>query len=118
LVHAAAGKTAGSAAQQTGPLADLVGTRLARARALIVDDNAANREILLARLESWGLRATAVADGPAALTALHQAQTADDPFQLALIDMQMPGMDGESLGRVIKADERLADDGRRPPHLV
>jgi CheY-like chemotaxis protein/HPt (histidine-containing phosphotransfer) domain-containing protein len=64
---------------------------------------------LLVRLEAWGLRATAVADGPAALSVLQQARTADDPFQLALIDMQMPGMDGESLGRVIKADERLTD---------
>lgn len=88
----------------TGPLSNLSGKR-----ALIVDDNATNREILQARLTSWGMRPVAVADAPTALAVLQQAQVGDDPFQLVLIDMQMPGMDGESLGRVIKADERLAD---------
>ncbi len=81
---------------------------LARVRALVVDDNAASREILTTRLASWGMRASPAQDGPDALKALDQALAANDPFRIALIDMQMPGMDGMALGRAIKADERLA----------
>jgi len=74
---------------------------------LIVDDNATNREILSTRLESWGMLPAESEDGPSALQMLHQAMDAGDPFRIAVIDMQMPGMDGEALGRVIKSDNRL-----------
>ncbi len=97
-------KQPGATQGQTAPVADLAGVRT-----LIVDDNAASREILLAWLALWDMRPTAVDNAPTALSTLQQAQAAHDPFQLALIDMQMPGMDGESLGRIIKADERLAN---------
>ena len=82
---------------------------LAGVRVLIVDDNATNREILTARMTSWGMRPAQAADGPAALHVLHRALQEHDPFRLALIDMLMPGMDGEELGRAIKAEPRLAD---------
>jgi PAS domain S-box-containing protein len=85
------------------PLAELRGVR-----ALIVDDNAASREILTTCLESWGMRPWAAQDGHVALPALHRALDENDPFRIAVIDMQMPGMDGETLGRTIAADERLA----------
>ncbi len=77
-------------------------------RVLIVDDNHTNREILSRRLSLWGMRAEESPDGPGALAALHQAVIENDPFRLALIDMQMPGMDGQALGRAIRADSRLA----------
>lgn len=78
-------------------------------RVLIVDDNATNREILTVSLESWEMRSSEAHDGPSALQSLYQSLDENDPYQLAIIDMQMPGMDGEALGRVIQADERLAD---------
>ena len=78
-------------------------------RTLIVDDNATNREILIAHLVSWGMRPTETEDGPAALKILDQALDEGDPFHIALIDMRMPGMDGETLGRTIKANPRLGD---------
>jgi PAS domain S-box-containing protein len=78
-------------------------------RALIVDDNATNREILTKRMTSWGMRPTGVKDGPGALQDLFRALDENDPFRIAVIDMQMPGMDGEALGRAIKADARLSD---------
>lgn len=78
-------------------------------RVLIVDDNATNREILTLRLASWGMRPKEADGGPAALQALYRALEEEDPFRLALIDMQMPGMDGESLGRAIRVDRRIAD---------
>ena len=80
---------------------------LRNVRILIVDDNATNREILMARLTSWGMRPAETSDGSTALTLLSHALEEGDPFPIAVIDMQMPGMDGETLGVTIKADERL-----------
>ena len=81
---------------------------LSGVRALIVDDNATNREILSTLLTSWGVCASEVVDGFKALEALYQALDENNPFKIAVIDMQMPGMDGEALGRAIKSDGRLA----------
>ena len=80
---------------------------LAGVRVLIVDDNATSRDFLTDRLRAWGMRPLAVADGAMALQHLAQGQAASDPFQLALIDLEMPGMDGAALGRTIRADARL-----------
>ena len=77
-------------------------------RALIVDDNRTNRDMLLASLRAWGMRSEGVADGPAALEALVEAAAQGDLFRLALIDQQMPGMNGVSLCRSIKANEQIA----------
>ena len=97
-------KQAAGAATESPPPVDLRDVRV-----LIVDDNATNREILIARLTSWDMRPTEAPGGPGALHALYRALDEKDPIRLAVIDMQMPGMDGETLGRIIKADARLAD---------
>jgi PAS domain S-box-containing protein len=76
---------------------------------LIVDDNATNCEILMTQFKAWGMRAEATRDGPTALHVLHHARDASDPFRAAILDMQMPGMDGAALARIIKADETLND---------
>ncbi len=81
---------------------------LAGVRALIVDDNATNCEILATRMSGWGMRPFDTRDGASALLALKSALAEKDPFRVAVIDMQMPGMDGETLGRAIKADPELA----------
>jgi CheY-like chemotaxis protein/HPt (histidine-containing phosphotransfer) domain-containing protein len=73
-----------------------------------VDDSPTNREIPTAQLNSWGTRSEEASDGPQALLALARARDAGDPFAAAILDMQMPGMDGEDLARVIKSDEALA----------
>ena len=78
-------------------------------RVLIVDDHPVNREILHVLLKSWGMRPEEAANGPSALLALTQAKVAKDPFALAILDMQMPGMDGKNLGRAIKSDPDLKD---------
>ncbi|EFI35915.1 multi-sensor hybrid histidine kinase [Desulfonatronospira thiodismutans ASO3-1] len=78
-------------------------------RTLIVDDNSTNREILRVRFGSWGMRPGEAANGSAALSMLHQAKAENDPFVLAVLDMQMPDMDGETLGRNIKEDGQLKD---------
>lgn len=81
---------------------------LAGVRVLIVDDNATNREILLTRLGFWGMRPEAVPNGPLGLQALYRALEEGEPFPVALVDMQMPGMDGEAFGRAATADAKLA----------
>ncbi|GAB6095626.1 hypothetical protein JCM14469_18780 [Desulfatiferula olefinivorans] len=77
-------------------------------RVLIVDDNTTNREILSTSMTSWGMRVSETGDGPGALDSLYKALDENDPFQVAVIDMMMPGMDGAALGRAIKAEGRLA----------
>ncbi|HEY9173849.1 MAG TPA: response regulator [Verrucomicrobiae bacterium] len=85
------------------------GDELRGVRVLIVDDNATNREILNTRLTSWGMRATEAAEGSHALQLLRLAQEEGDPYRLAVVDRQMPGMDGEALGQAIRGDHRAAD---------
>ncbi|WPL16434.1 Signal transduction histidine-protein kinase BarA [Thiorhodovibrio winogradskyi] len=82
---------------------------LARQRVLIVDDHANNREILGRRLEAWGLRPSEATDGPGALRLIYQALDAGEPFTAALLDLQLPGMDGINLGRALRSDPRLAE---------
>ena len=96
----------GAAAEPTPApaLADLRGVRI-----LIVDDHPVNREIFLVLLKSWGLRPVAVPDGPSALVALTQAKVEGVPFRVAIVDMQMPGMDGKTLGHAIQTDPDLKD---------
>jgi CheY-like chemotaxis protein len=98
------GKQPEEARTQSRPPADLRGVRV-----LIVDDNATSREILTTRMTFWGMRPSVAEDGPGALQALYRALEESDPFRVAVIDRRMPGMDGESLGRAIRADGRLAD---------
>jgi CheY-like chemotaxis protein/HPt (histidine-containing phosphotransfer) domain-containing protein len=78
-------------------------------RILIVDDNATNRHVLREQLKSWGCRYGEVPGGMHALEELRQASADEDPFEIAIIDMQMPGMDGEILGKEIKKDPDLKD---------
>ena len=80
---------------------------------LVVDDNVTNREILLGQLGSWGIRIKEAEDGPEALRELYQAGKDKDLFQIAILDMQMPGMDGLTLGKIIKSDDKL-----KSVHLV
>jgi len=95
-------KQEGGAELKAPSSVDLCGVRV-----LIVDDNATSREILTTYLTSWGMRPSETADGPAALSALREAVFSGDPFRVAVLDMQMPVMDGEMLGRAIRSDERL-----------
>ncbi|RMF49163.1 MAG: response regulator [Anaerolineae bacterium] len=74
-----------------------------------VDDNATNRTILLKMLDGFGCRPHVVSSGQEALPALRQAQQRGDPFQLVLLDMQMPGMDGEETLREIRRDTLVRD---------
>ncbi len=75
---------------------------------LIVDDNAVNRTLLDELAFSWKLRTGTAASAADALAVLRQAHHAGDPYQIALLDHQMPGMDGVALARAIHRDPLLA----------
>ena len=69
-----------------------------------VDDNATNRFILTKMVEGFGCRIETATDGRNALEMIRNAENNGDPFRIVLLDMQMPGMDGEQTARAIKAD--------------
>jgi CheY-like chemotaxis protein/HPt (histidine-containing phosphotransfer) domain-containing protein len=93
------------AAADTGQtLTRLPRLNLAGLRALIVDDNASNREILQQHLQSWGVEVVAVETSAAALLALDAGE--GSRFDLALVDDLMPGMNGIQLAKLIRRDGR------------
>jgi signal transduction histidine kinase/CheY-like chemotaxis protein len=77
-------------------------------RVLIVDDNEACRQALARMLDSWNIASAEAASGRDALVALRAAGAAGEPFKIALLDMQMPGMSGLALTEEIKTDLVLA----------
>ena len=76
-------------------------------RILIVDDNATNRYVLREQLKSWQCRFGEASSGEQALKELRRALVAKDPYEIAILDMQMPEMNGETLGKKIKQDPAL-----------
>src|SRR6202158_495888 len=84
------------------PRADLEG-----ARVLYVDDILPNRFVLQEQLNTWGVRNDVCNSAEEALLMLREAHAAGDPYHIAILDQQMPGMDGETLGRVVKAHPML-----------
>jgi CheY-like chemotaxis protein len=77
-------------------------------RCLIVDDNETNRKILEYQTTSWGMRNVSAATGYSALAQLRTSFHRGEPFDVAILDMHMPEMDGIQLARAIKADPALA----------
>ncbi|MES2440994.1 MAG: response regulator [Verrucomicrobiota bacterium] len=75
---------------------------------LVVDDNATNRGILQLQLSNLQLRSVAATNGSEALEILRRAAANGEPFALAILDMQMPEMDGLTLARAIKADSAIS----------
>ncbi|MGI0487304.1 response regulator [Pantanalinema rosaneae CENA516] len=82
---------------------------LSQLRLLVVDDNATNRKVLRYQVSAWGMQVDEAEGAIAALEQLRHQAKAGQPYDLVILDMQMPLMDGEMLGRQIKADPLLAD---------
>ncbi|WP_428262095.1 response regulator [Haliangium sp.] len=95
--------------QSSEPQREPAPTVLRGHKILVVDDHPINRRVLDEQFNRWGLERTLVESGQEALRALRQAQADGEPFDLAVIDYQMPGMDGVELARRIKADPALAE---------
>jgi two-component system sensor histidine kinase/response regulator len=82
-------------------------SRLVGQRVLIVDDNATNRLVLESQLSGWRMVPESVPDAASALVTIREAAAAGRPFDIAVLDMCMPDMDGMELARAISADENL-----------
>jgi CheY-like chemotaxis protein/HPt (histidine-containing phosphotransfer) domain-containing protein/uncharacterized protein YjeT (DUF2065 family) len=91
------------------PTAAATVTDVTGVRVLIVDDNAANRRVMQEQVTSWKMRSGVTASASEALSVLRVARAAGDPYQIALLDLHMPGMDGVTLAGAIKADPQLRD---------
>ena len=90
--------------------AEPVSIDLRQRRALVVDDNATNREILVHQTSSWAMSARATGDPEEALGWIRSGER----FDVALLDMQMPGMDGATLAERLQETEA----GRALPIVI
>ncbi|MGC8738386.1 MAG: response regulator [Candidatus Hydrogenedens sp.] len=78
-------------------------------RVLIVDQSPINRNVLAEQLQSWNMQVDTVGSSAEALNYLKEGIEKGSPYQIVLIDDQMPGIQGESLGRTIKQNEQIKD---------
>lgn len=85
------------------PVGDLAGVKV-----LVVDDNETNRLLTTTLLRSWKCICEEAAEAETALSRLQAAAAEGSPFQVAILDMLMPGVDGIELGRRIKQEESVS----------
>jgi CheY-like chemotaxis protein/HPt (histidine-containing phosphotransfer) domain-containing protein len=97
------GRPEAEAAYEAAHPSEIVGLRV-----LVVDDNATNRELLELELGAWGARVETTEDGPRGLELLRAAAQRGEPYDVAILDLMMPEMDGFELARRIKADGGIA----------
>jgi PAS domain S-box-containing protein len=84
------------------PPAELKGQRI-----LVVDDNATNRKVVMGQLSLCGMDPVCASSANEAIALMRQAAVAGRPFEVALLDHQMPGYDGAKLGAAILNDEQI-----------
>jgi len=83
--------------------------RLENKRALVVDDNATNRKILRQQLSSWCVDVAEAVDGYEAVALAAAAASSGAPFDIGVLDLNMPGMDGVELAGLLRADAATSD---------
>ena len=86
------------------PLPDL----LAGTRVLVVDDNETNRLVLSGQLTAWGTVTDLADDARSGLALMRAAAAQGTPYDVAVLDLCMPDMDGLALAAAITADPALA----------
>jgi len=82
--------------------------RLETVWVLLVDSNATSARVVSEHLRAWGMRCEIVATAAQALATLKRARAAGDPFEIAIIDLQLPDQSGLDLARAIKEIPGLA----------
>ncbi|MBN2281862.1 MAG: response regulator [Candidatus Marinimicrobia bacterium] len=81
---------------------DIAGTKI-----LFVDDNKTNRDYIEKQLLYWNAIVKTVSNGGEAIVELHRAADERREYEIAILDMQMPGFDGVDLGKAIKNDTKI-----------
>ncbi|MEH2198027.1 response regulator [Nostoc sp.] len=81
---------------------------LTNRRLLVVDDNATNRKIIYHQATRWGMFVDQAASASIGLKAIQEAAKQKNLYDIAVIDMQMPEIDGLTLGEQIKANSAIA----------
>jgi two-component system, sensor histidine kinase and response regulator len=81
---------------------------LRNVRILLVDDNATNRKILHYQVSVWGMRDSVASSGPAALTLLRKGVAIGDPYTIAILDADMPELNGLQVVELIRTDPSVA----------
>jgi signal transduction histidine kinase/DNA-binding response OmpR family regulator len=75
----------------------------------IIDDNRTNRTILERYVTSWGMRGRTFDSGHEALREILRASRGGDPFEVAIVDLMMPEMDGAAVAAAVRSEEALRD---------
>lgn len=88
---------------------NIVRADMRRLKALVVDDQPSWQRLLRTYLASWGMKCSTADNAQTALTALKQAQTIGEPFDLAIVDLVMPDMDGFAMAETFYKDPSHAD---------
>jgi two-component system sensor histidine kinase/response regulator len=89
------------------PKAERIVDQLRGLSVLVVDDNDASRSALVEQLGAWSMRADSADSGAEALRKLRESAGAGNPYDLAIIDAQMPGMDGFTVVSHIEGDRTI-----------
>ncbi len=79
---------------------------IAGMRVLVVDDNETNRFILREQLSAWDVEATVTSSVYEALVEIDSSVQRGAPYEVVLLDHMMPGVDGEQLARIVRAEPR------------
>ncbi|MGI9475044.1 MAG: response regulator [Rubripirellula sp.] len=93
--------------REVTPMASLF--QLRGRKVLIADDHPSQRASLSQLLRKWQLQVVDVANGPEAISAFKQASSKEEPFELVLLDSEMPGMDGFNVAACVHEDASLRD---------
>lgn len=94
-------------AKQTTINTNVPDNKFKNMRGLIVVDNASNRTVLSHQLNNLGIDHKTANDGTEGLKMLHQAESDGQSFDLAILDMHMPDIDGSEIALLIKNDPLL-----------
>ena len=97
------GKRAVDAQFATAQVSNLKGVRIC-----CLDDNATNRLLISQLTQSWEMDSVTAETPAQALAIMKEGANRGEPFDMAVLDMEMPGMDGLTLARVMKADPDVA----------
>lgn len=81
---------------------------LHRLRALVIDDNATTRQLVQSLIIQWQGKCDNASDIAQALTLLHRAATAGRPYNVAILDVQLPALDARSLPEIMAVEPALA----------